>query len=170
MAKNALLDHNFQFFQMTNPIFAKMASNDLKCIFRPDFSFLSNNPSPPPFPLFCQIPKKWFFYNEVLLQDIVYLTQNKKWPSVSTELDLEAGNLVNCLYLQGGTYKDEDAIQLYEEDGWTTVAHMNVPRYGHAVSVVNSDHVICSPASSIICGCKEIPIFCIMWIILLRDI
>ena len=55
--------------------------------------------------------------------------------------------------LQGGQYyeggddyedlKYEDAIQLYAEDGWTTVARMNVPRSNHAVSVVNSDDVVC---------------------------
>ena len=41
--------------------------------------------------------------------------------------------------LQGGGDGDnnEDAIQLYQEDGWTTVGHMNVPRHGHAVSTVN---------------------------------
>ena len=46
-------------------------------------------------------------------------------------------------YEEGGTYKYEDAIQQYMEDGWTTVARMNVPRSYHAVSVVNSDDVIC---------------------------
>ena len=45
--------------------------------------------------------------------------------------------------MEGGNYKYEDAIQLYEENEWTTVAHMNVPRYKHAVSVVFSDDVIC---------------------------
>ena len=48
--------------------------------------------------------KKWFFYNEVLLKDIVSLTltlgwKNKKQPIGSTELDLEAGNLVSDRFL-----------------------------------------------------------------------
>ena len=49
--------------------------------------------------------------------------------------------------LQGGTYKMgdsyeyEDAIQVYQEDGWKTVGHMSVPRGDHAVSVVNFDDV-----------------------------
>ena len=48
--------------------------------------------------------KKWFFYDEVLLKDIVSLTltlgwKNKKQPIGSTELDLEAGNLVSDRFL-----------------------------------------------------------------------
>ena len=48
--------------------------------------------------------KKWFFYNEVLPKDIVSLTltlgwKNKKQPIGSTELDLEAGNLVSDRFL-----------------------------------------------------------------------
>ena len=52
--------------------------------------------------------------------------------------------------LQGGIYKKDDddiqenIIQLFQEYGWTTVAHMNVTRYYHAVSVVNFDDFICS--------------------------
>jgi len=48
-------------------------------------------------------------------------------------------------YILGGQtmlYSEyEDAIQLYQEDGWKTVGHMNVPRRGHAVSVVSFDDV-----------------------------
>ena len=36
---------------------------------------------------------------------------------------------------QGGL--GEDAVQVYQEDGWKTVGHMNVPRCFHAVSVGN---------------------------------
>ena len=59
------------------------------------FSLLSNDRPPPPL----ITKKKWFFYNEVLLKDIVSLTltwgwKNEKRPTGSTELDLEAGNLV----------------------------------------------------------------------------
>ena len=66
---------------------------------RPWFSLLSNDR---PTPLKYQ--KKWFFYNEVLLKDIVSLTltlgwKNKKQPIGSTELDLEAGNLVSDRFL-----------------------------------------------------------------------
>ena len=45
--------------------------------------------------------------------------------------------------IKGGEYggNAEDAIQVYQEDGWTTVAHMNVPRYRHAISVVPFDEV-----------------------------
>ena len=71
--------------------------------------------------------------------------------------------------LQGGEYKEgddyiqEDAIQLFQEHGWTTVGHMNVPRYTHAVSVINFDDIICSSSSSFIFGYNEILILCIMW-------
>ena len=52
--------------------------------------------------------------------------------------------------LQGGINKEgddtikENIIQLFQEHGWTTVAHMNVTRYYHAVSVINFDDFICS--------------------------
>ena len=67
-----------------------MASNDL--------NFLTNGTFNLP-PLFCKIPKKGFFYNEVLIKDILSLTlilecKNKNQPSGPIELDLEAGNLV----------------------------------------------------------------------------
>ena len=45
--------------------------------------------------------------------------------------------------LQGGIYgkfqqyEYEDAIQLYEEDGWKTVGHMNVSRSFHGISAVH---------------------------------
>ena len=59
------------------------------------FSLLSNDRPPPRL----ITKKKWFFYNEVLLKDIVSLTltlgcKNKEQPTGSTELDPEAGNLV----------------------------------------------------------------------------
>jgi len=46
-------------------------------------------------------------------------------------------------YITGGIYgkfqqyKYEDAIQLYEEDGWKTVGHMNVSRSFHGISAVH---------------------------------
>ena len=48
--------------------------------------------------------KQGFFYNEVLLKNILSLTltlgcKNKKRSSGPIELDLEAGNLVLCLFL-----------------------------------------------------------------------
>ena len=66
---------------------------------RPWFSLLSNDR---PTPLKYQ--KKWFFYNEVLLKDIVSLTltlgwKNEKQPSVLTELDLKACNLLKLFLL-----------------------------------------------------------------------
>ena len=53
-----------------------------------------------PFPLLpIFFTKQGFFYNEVLLKNILSLTltlgcKNKKQPSGTIELDLEAGNLV----------------------------------------------------------------------------
>ena len=61
-------------------------------------------------------------------------------------------------YGTGPFYSYEDAIQLYRENGWTTVAHMKEPRAGHAASVVNIDDVICSTSSSVF-GCNAILIF-----------
>ena len=65
---------------------------------KPWFSLLPNDR---PTPLTYQ--KKWVFYNEVLLKDIVSLTltlglKNEKQPSGPIELDLEAGNLVSTLF------------------------------------------------------------------------
>ena len=44
---------------------------------------------------------------------------------------------------KGGEYGGYvvDTIQLYQEDGWTNVANMNVPRHFHAISVVTFDEV-----------------------------
>ena len=42
--------------------------------------------------------------------------------------------------LQGGRddhYNNEDDIKLYQDGRWTTVAHMNIPRHDHAVSIIN---------------------------------
>ena len=33
----------------------------------------------------------------------------------------------------------EDDIQVYQDDHWSTVSHMNLPRAAHAVSIVNFD-------------------------------
>ena len=44
--------------------------------------------------------------------------------------------------IQGGVDDDnqvEDEIKVYQEAGWSTVSYMNVPRYEHAVSLVNFD-------------------------------
>ena len=38
-------------------------------------------------------------------------------------------------------YNNEDAIQLYQNSGWTTLTHMYVPRHDHAASIVNFDNV-----------------------------
>ena len=77
---------------------------------RPWFSLLSNDRPPP-----LNYQKKWFFYNAVLLKDIVSLTltlggwKNEKRPTGSTELDLEAGNLVSYTFSDNTAlnYKDE---------------------------------------------------------------
>ena len=50
--------------------------------------------------------------------------------------------LLGGKYYEGDIDKYEDAIQLFQEYGWTTVGHMNVSRAYHAVSVVNFDDVI----------------------------
>ena len=76
-------------------IVARMAQNDLKCLFRPRFPFLSTSAPPP----ILSNTKKGIFYNEVLLKDILSLTltigcKNEKQPPGPIELDLEVGNLV----------------------------------------------------------------------------
>jgi len=61
---------------------------------------------------------------------------------------LRGVTVMSQFYITGGKYyegdidKYEDAIQLFQEYGWTTVGHMNVSRAYHAVSVVNFDDVI----------------------------
>ena len=81
--------------------------------------------------------------------------------------------------LQGGTYKVgdsyeyEDAIQVYQEDGWKTIGHMSVPRGDHAVSVVNFDD-ICQTTSPLptptpssspsINICYQILVLCFMFL------
>ena len=44
------------------------------------------------------------------------------------------------MFKGGKDHNIGDVIQVYEEDGWTTVANMKVPRYHHAVSVVNFNY------------------------------
>ena len=51
-------------------------------------------------------------------------------------------------YTEGESFESEDAIQLYQEDGWKTVGHMSVPRGDHAVSVVNFDDVCTSTTTT----------------------
>ena len=79
-----------------NQIFARMAFNHFH------FHFCQMAPRPP-FPLFSQIAKKVFLYDEGLLKDILSLTLTLGWkiekqPSGPIELDLEAGNLVSSLF------------------------------------------------------------------------
>ena len=81
--------------------------------------------------------------------------------------------------LQGGTYEVsdgycefEDAIQVYQEDGWKTIGHMSVPRGDHAVSVVNFDDIcqtttspLPTPSSSpSINFCYQILVLCFMFL------
>ena len=77
-------------------------------------------------------------------------------------------------YTEGESFESEDAIQLYQEDGWKTVGHMSEPRGDHAVSVVSFDD-ICqtttttsptpTPSSSpSINFCYQILVLCFMFL------
>jgi len=56
--------------------------------------------------------------------------------------DLRGVTIMSQFYITGGVDDDnqvEDEIKVYQEAGWSTVSYMNVPRYEHAVSLVNFD-------------------------------
>ena len=64
---------------------------------------------------------------------------------LDSEEDLYCLHLNRISVLTGGEqgevdlYEGIDDIRMYQEDGWTTVAHMKLNRMNHAASVVNID-------------------------------